>query len=107
MHRTLAATLLAVSLSVAGLAWASDAPGGVVRIKGFAFEPATLQVKQGTAVEWVNQDDAPHAVASDEGAFKSPTLDKGNTFTLTFAQKGGFSYHCAIHSQMKASVVVE
>lgn len=107
MPQTLAVALLTLSLLAPGLTGAEDRLAGAVRIAEFAFEPATLRVKQGTVVQWVNEDDEPHTVTSDAGAFKSPALDKGKSYTFTFAQKGRFAYHCAIHPQMTGSVVVE
>ena len=87
----------------------TPAPAGdevKAQIAGFAFSPADLTVKVGTTVTWTNEDGAPHIVATDDGSFKSETLNKGDTFSFTFSQAGTFPYHCGIHASMKGTVTV-
>jgi plastocyanin len=87
------------------------APGeNSITIKNFAFDPATLTVKSGTAVTWVNNDGAPHAIVSDNGApvsFSSDSLATGGTYTFTFTQAGTYAYHCSIHPSMTGTVNVK
>jgi plastocyanin len=67
-------------------------------------------VKTGTAVTWVNDDGAPHAIASDAGspaAFSSNTLSTGASYTFTFTQAGTYTYHCSIHPSMTGTVIVQ
>lgn len=78
-----------------------------VNIKGFAFSPDTLTVKAGTKVTWTNSDSVSHTIVSDSGAFESPSIANGNTFSYAFDTPGTFSYHCSIHPSMKAKIVVE
>ena len=106
MPKTFALALLALSVVTPRLARAEDARAPV-RIQSFAFEPATIRVKTGSVVEWVNQDEEPHTVTSDDDAFKSRALDTGNRFAFAFERKGRFAYHCALHPQMTGTVVVE
>lgn len=86
-------------------------PGGnTITIKNFAFDPAVLTVKTGTAVTWVNNDGASHAIASDAGspaAFSSDTLSTGASFAFTFTQPGTYTYHCSIHPSMKGTIIVQ
>lgn len=78
-----------------------------VNISNYSFNPATLNIKTGTKVTWVNNDSAPHTVTSDLGnLLNSPTLASGQSFSFTFATSGTVNYHCAIHPGMKGSVVV-
>ena len=110
-HRALWATLLA--LLIAGLlsvhlATAVSADVSV-NIMNFAFNPTPLTVPVGTTVVWTNQDTAPHTVSSDPGSaftFDTGTLQKGQTGKVTFTQAGSFAYHCNIHPNMHAMVVV-
>ncbi|MCA1683051.1 MAG: cupredoxin domain-containing protein [Actinobacteria bacterium] len=84
--------------------------GKPVNIKAFAFDPAGLTIPVGTAVTWTNQDPTIHTATSVQGAaaaFDSGNLDKGKTFTFTFAKAGSYPYHCAIHSNMMGSVTVQ
>jgi amicyanin len=79
-----------------------------VSISGFAFGPATLTVKKGATVTWTNRDTAPHTVTSDSGSvLGSDTLKTGQSYSATFTEAGTFSYHCAFHPMMKATIVVE
>ena len=92
---------------------ASPATGGggnSVTIKNFAFDPSTLTVKTGTTVTWVNNDGAPHALASDAGspeAFSSSSLSTGALFAFTFTQPGTYKYHCSIHPSMTGTIIVQ
>lgn len=81
-----------------------------VDIDNFAYEPKTLTVKRGTEVTWVNQDDAPHTVTSDEGgALDSEQLEEGDEFSERFLEQGTYAYHCEVHGKdrMSGKVVVE
>jgi len=79
-----------------------------VTIQNFAFSPATLTIPAGTTVVWTNKDTAPHTVTVRSGpvTFSSPNLQQGDTFTYTFTQPGTYSYYCAVHPNMTASVTV-
>jgi len=78
----------------------------------FAFSPATLTIKAGTAVTWKNATAVGHTVTSDDGkSFDSgtsnPIAAQGGTFSFTFAKPGTFPYHCEIHPFMKATIIVQ
>ncbi len=78
-----------------------------VHIKNFAFNPASLAVKSGTEVTWVNDDVAPHTVTSDTGSLlNSGTLGTGKSWSVIFTSPGVAMYHCSIHPMMKGSVMV-
>ena len=73
----------------------------------YSFSPAAITITKGTQVVWTNMSDAPHTVTSDNGAFNaSNTLMQNDTFKMTFNTAGTFSYHCSIHTYMKATVTV-
>jgi plastocyanin len=86
---------------------ASPATGTAVTIADFAFGPAALTVAVGATVTWTNQDSAGHTVTADDGSFASSKLSNGQTFSQAFAKAGTYAYHCAIHSSMKATIVVQ
>ena len=86
---------------------AKQAAGAVVHIDNFSFTPGTMTVPVGTEVTWINRDDIPHNVVSDNKAFKSKVLDTDEKFTYTFATPGTYSYFCSIHPKMTAQVVVQ
>jgi len=78
-----------------------------VTIQNFAFSPKTLTVAPGTTVMWTNKDSAAHTVTSDSGStLDSGDLSHGKSYAHTFSTAGTYTYHCAIHPYMKATVVV-
>jgi len=85
----------------------SSAAGSAVSIKNFAFSPDTLNISVGTTVTWTNNDSTTHTVTADDGSFDSGNLDSGKSFTFTFKKAGTFTYHCSIHPNMKATIVVK
>ncbi len=78
-----------------------------VTIDNFSFQPATLTVPAGTTVAWVNRDDVPHTVASNDNKFRSKALDTDERFSYTFNDAGTYEYFCSLHPKMTAKVVVE
>lgn len=78
-----------------------------VKIDNFAFTPPTITVSTGTQVKWVNHDDIPHNVVSDDKSFKSKALDTDEEFTFTFSKPGTYTYFCSIHPKMTGKVVVK
>jgi predicted lipoprotein with Yx(FWY)xxD motif len=119
MHRrigwlTSLVTVTVLALSVAG--YGSVQAGGAaavahaakaITIQNFAFSPTTLTIPVGTTVTWTNQDSTAHTVTSDTGAWPdSGSIDTGKSFSVTFKKAGTFTYHCAIHATMTASIVV-
>lgn len=84
----------------------SGGAAGSVQIAGFAFAPANLTVPVGSTVTWTNGDSTTHTVTADDGSFDSGQLAQGATFSQVFATAGTFTYHCAIHSSMKATITV-
>ncbi len=78
-----------------------------VSITNFAFSPASIRVKKGAVVTWTNNDTTQHTVTADSGTGPhSQPLNKGDTYTYTFADAGTYAYHCAFHSDMTATVTV-
>ena len=78
-----------------------------INITGFAFDPSSLTVKEGTTVTWTNNDPTIHTVTSDTGAFDSGDLAQGATFSFTFTTAGTYVYHCTPHhARMSGTVVV-
>jgi plastocyanin len=103
------ATALAVLLGAAAALAAQPAPtaNAEVEIDQFAFIPQRITVKAGTTVTWVNEDDAPHTVASSSKLFKSKALDTQDKFSFTFMTPGTYAYFCSVHPHMTGTVVVE
>ena len=75
-----------------------------VAIRNFAYRPAVLRTKAGATVKWRNADAAPHTVTGK--SFGSKVMNRSGVYTRRFTTKGSFTYICALHPQMKATVVV-
>ena len=80
--------------------------GNNISIANFAFSASTLTVSTGTKVTWTNNDAAAHTVTADDNSFNSGNIAPGATFSYTFTAAGTYSYHCNIHTGMKAKIVV-
>ncbi len=117
----------APTITPQAVAAATPAPK-TVSIKGFAFNPATMEIAKGTLVTWTNEDAAPHtvssgtvtpagspavgaspspAVARPDGKIESGRFENGKTFAYTFNEAGTFAYFCQVHHRMIATVVVK
>jgi plastocyanin len=99
--------LATLALETSNLSAPARAADATVTIDNFTFEPQRLTVRVGTTVTWVNQDDIPHALASNTKVFKSQALDTDDKFSFTFATPGVYDYFCSIHPHMTGTIVVE
>jgi plastocyanin len=77
-----------------------------VQIDNFSFTPQTLTVRAGTIVTWINKDDVPHTITSDDKKFKSRVLDTDERFSYTFSAPGTNSYFCSVHPHMTGKIIV-
>jgi len=77
-----------------------------VRMAGKAFSPGSVTVAVGGVVTWTNNDTTAHNVTSTSGAFRSATLQPGQTFTFTFTTPGTYPYLCTLHGGMNGTIVV-
>jgi plastocyanin len=78
-----------------------------VQVDNFTFGPATLTVPVNSTVTWVNKDDLPHVIASNDGVFKSNALDTDEKYSYTFTKAGTYAYFCSIHPKMVGTIVVK
>jgi plastocyanin len=99
--------VLAVAGAQVTLADAANGPADAqVAIADFYFGPPTLAVSPGTTVVWLNRGPSQHTSTSDDGAWDSGALNPGGTYAVLFNTAGTYTYHCAIHPQMVATIVV-
>lgn len=101
--------VLGLSLAMMGVGhtMAPDTPEQKVTILDYKFEPATLTVPVGTRVIWMNRDDDPHSIVSDDRQFDSSrALDSGGSYAVTFDKPGTYVYHCSLHPFMTGKIVV-
>ena len=82
----------------------------VVIIRDFAFSPQQVRVRPGTKVTWVNCGPAgsdAHTSTADAGAWSSPLLGPGESYTRELTAAGTATYHCEPHPGMTGTVIVE
>ncbi|MCK9579946.1 MAG: cupredoxin domain-containing protein [Methanoregula sp.] len=85
-----------------------------ISIKRDGFSPATMTVKKGSTVRWVNLD------STDDPALYNPThrikiigvdtgqtLSPGQGWSRVFTDTGSFDYEDMIHTDMHGTVIVE
>ena len=80
----------------------------VVMINDGALDPAVLRVKQGTTVEWINNNGQGSVDATGE-SFQSGVLKPGDNFRYTFDKRGTYHYRCRLEdakAEIAGTVVV-
>ena len=86
-------------------------PGEAVAVNSVSmgdnfFQPQSINVQVGQAVEWKNNGNLPHTATADTGAFDSGLVMKTKAFSQVFEVAGTFPYACAVHPEMVGTVVV-
>jgi len=104
MTRGFLTVMLAMALALAAVA---DAATPRVQIKEFKFVPALLTVPVGATVTWTNGDEEAHTVTATDRAYTSTGLEAKETYTHRFTTPGTYTYFCALHPHMTATVVVK
>jgi plastocyanin len=82
-----------------------------------AYEPASLTVKKGDAIDVVNKDSSPHTVTSGTGLedpnagkmFDTSIINAAASAQLATAdiEAGEYDYHCAVHPFMTGKIIVQ
>jgi len=76
------------------------------------LKPQTLIIKQGQTVTWKNCDSAAHTITSGtpekgaDGNFDSSLFMAGNTYSVTFKEKGTYRYFCLVHPWKEGKIIV-
>lgn len=78
----------------------------VVTMEGLQFSPATLTVRRGDRITWVNKDLFPHTATGPKGTFDSASIPAGGSWTFVAGEPGTFVYTCTFHPTMKATLTV-
>lgn len=107
---TASATAPATSGATASSSAAATAQ--TVELSGLSFQPATLQVRTGTQVQYVNKDSVGHTVTNGQNGVPAPqpafdqSVAPGATVTITFDKAGTVNVTCKIHPSMHQTVEV-
>jgi cytochrome c oxidase subunit II len=108
---TPAATTTAAAAATLTIPMGASTPGNP------AYEPASLTVKKGDAIDVVNKDSSPHTVTSGTGLedpnagkmFDTSIINAAASAQLATAdlEAGEYDYHCAVHPFMTGTLKVE
>jgi plastocyanin len=101
---------LALFAGITALAWAGkDKPRLHVLVavpEADRFVPFALTIRAGDTVEWINNDEDPHTIVSDDAVNTmgpknvDEFLPVGATFRIKFQRKGQWVYYCRFHSHL-------
>lgn len=107
MHYAVLILVVVAMSGIVTIARGDDAKSIEVKVDNYTFAPATLTVQVNTTVTWVNLDDVPHTIVSNDGVFKSKALDTDDKYSFTFTKSGTYAYYCGVHPRMTGKIVVE
>lgn len=97
----LAGVVVLVTAAVAGAATVT------VSIVKDGFRPTAVTIQTGDTVTWRNRDTVAHQVVAEDGAFASPVLAPGKTYSFVFRAAGTFRYRDALEPAERGRVVVK
>lgn len=98
-------TVVAPSLVKAGESGAK-ARLHTVEITGFKFVPATLTVRPGDRILWINRDIAPHTATATDDSWDTGSLKKDERTTTDVSEGFTGEYYCRFHPHMKGSLTL-
>jgi plastocyanin len=109
--RSLAAALVLLGAAAALFAAnrSVDPASHVVVIESMTYTPATLSIRAGDSVTWINKDLVAHTAttsASSRRSFDSGTIEPAKSWSHTFTDAGRSSYICTFHPTMQAAVEI-
>ena len=81
-----------------------------VTIRNGVYSPSPVMVKVGQTLNWLNSDGIAHT-ATDPGVFDTGSIaptsaHSDNGDGVTFNTAGTYNYHCTLHANETASVIV-
>jgi plastocyanin len=83
----------------------STVSDNTINITKSAFDPASITVKAGSTVRWVNRDSVPHRVLFTDGA-DSNVLAATQSWSRKFDKIGTYNYSCTIYPTMQGTIIV-
>ena len=100
----MAATAASLKISVG--AASSGAPvNHIVEIVDFKFSPATLSVRAGDRVTWINMDIVPHTATAGDGSWDTGELGRNERGEIVVTDGLAGSYFCRFHPNMTAKTI--
>ncbi|HEY6138508.1 MAG TPA: cupredoxin family copper-binding protein [Thermoanaerobaculia bacterium] len=109
MRRTLfiiTLSLLACSAAAAATKHRKPRTHTVV-MEAMEFRPATLTVRSGDTIVWVNKDIVEHTATSATAGFDSKMIRPGQSWKYTIRARGDVAYGCTYHPTMTGTLRVK
>lgn len=85
----------------------SNAKEVTVTVENGVFTPATVTIKKGESVTFVNNDVEVHTATAKDGSFTTQNLGQDTSEKITFDTPGVYNYSCTLHPDMQGVVIVE
>lgn len=102
--RKLVLAIAALAVTATGVASAATFR---VSIKDNGFTPKTITVTAGDTVTWRNDGTRNHQIVANSGAFASPVLRPGQSYSFKFGGEGRHNYRDALNPSLTGTVVVK
>jgi plastocyanin len=90
----------------------AEQPVTTVSISTAGFIPATIKIKKGQEIAWLNEEENPHEIFADQEA--APSLNsagpllKGDTYVYKFEKEGTINYYDPQDpTKLKGTIIVE
>jgi predicted lipoprotein with Yx(FWY)xxD motif/plastocyanin len=77
-----------------------------VDIREYSFGSGPLTVEAGSTVVFTNFDDMEHNAVAGNGAFATPLLKKGESYTITLNEAGTYEYYCEPHKRFMTGTII-
>jgi plastocyanin len=101
------ALLSIAAVLVLTLPASSSAATIAIKITATGFAPKIVSINQGDIVKWSNGDKVNHQLVANNGAFASPIMRPGDTYSFTFNAAGTFHYHDALRPSLTGTIAVK
>lgn len=73
-----------------------------IEIRKMVFVPASLKVKAGDTVVWVNRDIVPHTASASDGSWDTGLIASNQTKSIVITSDTAIWYFCQYHPSMQA-----
>lgn len=96
-------TLILAFAAATTLASGAAAKTVRVEIAGFAYRPASIAVKPGDTIEWVNKDRVRHTATATDRSWEV-VIPAGATGRIKLGDGRSADYFCRFHPNMRARI---
>lgn len=72
----------------------------------YSFFPTQTTLPAGSVIDFMNLSSVAHTATSDTGAFDTGVMAPNAIVSITFSRPGTYPFHCSIHPNMHATIVI-